>query len=700
MPQSKIDFEPIKFEPLGGSKIDFEPIKFEPIQKSHWYDSLIQAPDFITKPARGISNFLNPNTGASQGGFIDAIKGIPDIARNTIAHPWETAKGFTGGAIEGAANLFSPLNIAQTIAPELRATKAISPLLGMAQAGIGASQMAGGNPLEGITNIGFGALGMRGIGSRSKMPMPEVLPSEFPVPTSIQEPLGLPAKGESTPTGTRFYNGSAGNVDSFRPYIADMAHNDHLTGFIPAEIPAIDVAQHGLYDPIYGKTGMGSIEPPFVTEGKSIPNDVGIRSKTQMEELAAILNNEKGTVPKEVVPKDVALGIKQPFNKPLTDKIIKEPSTLDKIINTGKEAAASIDLSAPLRQGLPLIHKKEFREALIPMVKAWASKDSADLTLAEIQANKYYGLGQESGLSLTDQPHVREEVFKSDLLEKIPYLGEVFKSSNRAYSTFLNKLRQDTFSSLVDNLQKANPEAPIDLTQTKELAKFVNSATGRGNLGPAERYAELANTIFFSPRFVKSRVDMMNPMNYIKGSPEARKEYFKSFLATATAGGTVLGLAKVAGADINMDPTKSDFMKAKFGNTRVDPWGGFQSQLVAGARIADYLSNSTLPSTANSLGMNVEDKSNEYGLFKKPTLGTTVANYSSGKFNPVISFAYAMANNREFNGLPFELKQSIMNHFAPMFLRDTYELAQEDPSLLPLAPLAAMGMGMQTYQPH
>ena len=36
---------------------------------------------------------------------------------------------------------------------------------------------------------------------------------------------------------------------------------------------------------------------------------------------------------------------------------------------------------------------------------------------------------------------------------------------------------------------------------------------------------------------------------------------------------------------VELDPRSSDFMKIKLGNTRVDPWGGMQQQIVLSSRL-------------------------------------------------------------------------------------------------------------------
>jgi hypothetical protein len=184
-----------------------------------------------------------------------------------------------------------------------------------------------------------------------------------------------------------------------------------------------------------------------------------------------------------------------------------------------------------------------------------------------------------------------EKLIGSRILENVPGV----RASNRAYVGFLNKLRQDTFHSLVTSAKAMGRDIDTDQVLTKQIADFVNNATGRGSLGNWEKNAELLNNTFFSPRLIASRLQMMNPKNYLTTDPFVRKEYWKSLGAITAAGNTFLGLAALGGATVSLDSNSADFGKAKIGNTRFDPWGGFQQYAVLASRLAQgkYTSSTT-----------------------------------------------------------------------------------------------------------
>lgn len=89
--------------------------------------------------------------------------------------------------------------------------------------------------------------------------------------------------------------------------------------------------------------------------------------------------------------------------------------------------------------------------------------------------------------------------------------------------------------------------------------------------------------IFFSPRHFISR--FQTPATLVAGSPEARKTAADAIVGYVLSGMTVLGLMKLAGADVEDDPRSSDFGKGKIGPTRVDLWGGFQQPVRAIAQL-------------------------------------------------------------------------------------------------------------------
>ncbi len=296
----------------------------------------------------------------------------------------------------------------------------------------------------------------------------------------------------------------------------------------------------------------------------------------------------------------------QEFTKTLLEKrpFWQKASELGyQVANIPRAIMSSYDLSAPLRQGAFFIGKpKQFFPAFIDMFKSFGSEKSFQGLQESIATRPTFNLMKNAKLSLTDigtSLTTREERFMSNLAEKIPIVGKGIRASSRAYTGFLNKLRADVFDDLITKAQNLglNPTKNMDLT--KEIANFINTSTGRGsklfNIVDISKSAKILNTAFFSPRLMASRTTLLNPLYYRQLSLFVRKEALKSLFSFAGVGLGILGLAKIAGAEVGVDPRSSDFGKIKVGNTRVDLFAGFQQYVrMAGQLLTgQYVSSTT-----------------------------------------------------------------------------------------------------------
>jgi len=408
-----------------------------------------------------------------------------------------------------------------------------------------------------------------------------------------------------------------------------------------------------------------------------------------------------------------------PSNQPLapsggTPPPKKEMGKFANLLNATKTLKSSMDFSAPLRQGLPLIHKGAWWRSLDDMVKAWGSQGAYDNIMKEIidDPSGYFKPGidpvsnkptpsyaEKMGLDLTDIVHKREEAMLSTMLDR--YVPLV-KRSNRAYTAFLNKLRSDSFKTLIDQAKKADPSLGNNDVLGKNLAKFVNNATGRGSLGSMEKAADIINGALFSPRLISANVQRLNPANYIfSANKGARLEYLKSMIAVSTAWTTMAGLAKLGGADVSLDPTSSDFGKIRFGNSRMDPSGGLQTYLVALARmtpkkVGDELGIKTGQFTAPIREGQSRPKTSQYGTGYPPKTKWDVASdFAFNKASPPARFAGELLKASGYK--PFNTSDQIVRLFMPMIIEDMIELYKDDPSSIWMLGPDALGMGVQTF---
>lgn len=363
------------------------------------------------------------------------------------------------------------------------------------------------------------------------------------------------------------------------------------------------------------------------------------------------------------------------------------------VVNVPRALMASFDLSAPFRQGLVLgaRHPVMFGRAFAPMLKSFKSENAYLNVMDEIASRPTFKKMEEAKLQLTDFESLttREEGFQSNLAEILTGgKRSPVRMSGRAYSAFLNKFRADAF----DNYLRLADEAGVDIDDPRVLrsiASWVNHATGRGSIKSLEGAMAPLSALLFSPRLIASRLQLLNPLYYAQLDPFARKQALRG--ATQLLGGIslTLYLAKLAGAEVNLDARNSDFGKIKVGDTRVDIAGGLQQYVVNATRI---IKRETVSSTTG------EVKELEGG-FGKPSRWSILGNFAENKLAPVPRFGMDFGKNENFAGEPFDLQREGSRLVLPIGGVSTYEAYQQSgpgPAAA-TAGLGGLGFGVMTY---
>lgn len=372
----------------------------------------------------------------------------------------------------------------------------------------------------------------------------------------------------------------------------------------------------------------------------------------------------------------------------------KMGEVIGQLANIPRSYMSSFDLSFGGRQGVFAAprYRKEFWSSWKSQFKMFGSERVYKEAMENVTENPLFNLARDSKVSFTNVGRImseREERFMSQWAEKIPITGKLVKASGRAYTGFANKFRMDMFSSMVKNAErlKLNPTKNLDLT--KEIAEFVNNATGRGKLpGGIERSAKILNAFFFSPRLMASRLRLLVPIDYVMAEPFVRKEYLKTLFTFAGTAMTVLGLSKLAGAEVGIDPRSADFLKIKIGDTRIDIMGGFQQYI----RLAAQLLSGEIVSSTTGKIMTLGEG------YRPLTRLDILERFVEYKEAPIFSFITGLMKGQDFEGKPINVPKEVGMRFVPMALQDIYDIAKEDPDLLPLSVLGIFGIGLQTYE--
>jgi len=366
--------------------------------------------------------------------------------------------------------------------------------------------------------------------------------------------------------------------------------------------------------------------------------------------------------------------------------------TTANVLNLPRALLASWDLSAPLRQGTLLFwgQPRQSIPALKDMVKAFGSEKFTIMLEESINSGKFAQLMRDAGLYIAPYkgeaaPLVQhEEAFMTKFARYIPLV----KHSERAYVTYLNKLRSDVFTYYA-NLWEGSEKATME--NYKALAHAINVMSGRGDLPSFMRgSAAMWNAFFFSPRFISSRV--MMPVELIRTSPAVRGMMARNIVSFVAANMLMFSLFWLATKDtpdemtLEVDPRSTDFGKIKVGNTRIDFWGGFQPyarfvvQLMAGQR--KYTTTGEL----NDL-----ERLDLIGRFFR------------SKLSPAAGLVTDLLAGETFLGDEFALTEESMKNQAfqrlvPMFVQDMVDAMNEHGMTgIPMALPALLGANMQTY---
>jgi hypothetical protein len=378
--------------------------------------------------------------------------------------------------------------------------------------------------------------------------------------------------------------------------------------------------------------------------------------------------------------------------------------------NIPKALMASIDLSAPMRQGIVMISKpKIFMRSFKEMFKYAFSEKIYENWLFELKTTDDYYEMISNDLYIaepTAKLAAKEEDFMSNWLkyiDKIPLYGAVRVGSERAYVGFLNKLRVDTYLNFKDKLQKQGFEAEELQNELKSYSHFINTATGRGKLKMTignkevlnmEPIAALLNSAFFSPRLIASRLAMFNPAYYTSMSKEARKDAVKTYLGTVGIIMSTLALTAIAFSgddkfEIELDPRSSDFLKIKYGKIRYDLWGGHQQ---VARTLAQIITGKI--KTGGEVKAMTGDK--WYGQTRLKTL----MRFFENKLSPSTALAKdLLQGGKNYEGEDITITNELINKTMPLYLKDVKEAVEEEGwEFAFIAGFPALfGVGVQTY---
>jgi len=303
--------------------------------------------------------------------------------------------------------------------------------------------------------------------------------------------------------------------------------------------------------------------------------------------------------------------------------------------------------------------------------------------------------GMQSDLKLTSQMggflRGREEDFASSIAGRIPILREFQQASTMA-ADYTRLTMFKLYKSVID---KRAAQEGWGADQIKDgyrrAAKWINIGSGRGNFGEkADKAMDALGFFAFSPRFTASRLQVLNPLTYLRnaGTPQGREvlKLQMSELAqfVAMVGGTLF-LAKQAGFKVETKAEKPNFLQLSLGNYHYDGLAGLQPVMRLVYAIA---------ADAARIAKGEERETGQRGALD------VTSRFLRSKAGPVPSFFVDYFDEKDYEGKPFDLTRAAVDRVTPMMWGDMVEAFQREGlgGPLMLSP-GGVGFGARYFEP-
>ena len=385
-------------------------------------------------------------------------------------------------------------------------------------------------------------------------------------------------------------------------------------------------------------------------------------------------------------------------------KMSKNDKALDaftQITGIRRVMQTAFDLSVSLRQGVLVAFNPRkwdvFSKAFGNQMKSVFSDKKFNSLMYDIHNSSEYNKMLEDGIKFNELDALKNEERNEDFQKsflygiKIPVVRQLITepllASQRAADGFLNTARYELYLKYEKQLLKQGITRQSDPEAYKKMADLVMNMTGRGkliSLLESGKWNKVVSNTFYGARLMAANINTLNPVKYYKLPPGVRKEVMKDMLSYVTATTAVMLAASAAGATVEMDPDKPDFLQIRFGEKVYDITGGKAAYLRTFFRMV------------SGLYSRVTDNKYTYGK-KLERAGTSITNFFRNKLAPNVGYGVNMLYgentlNQDFD--PYEVLEAY-----PMYADDFAE-ALKDEGITSLATVLLpniLGIGYGSY---
>ena len=278
----------------------------------------------------------------------------------------------------------------------------------------------------------------------------------------------------------------------------------------------------------------------------------------------------------------------------LADKKFREEhpylNALEVAAKVPTELLTTLDNSAVFAHGAflfkrnPLIWTKATGKSFQALISDGKYKD----ILASVRTSSTYDDKVRAGVAGIKQRDLQDATMYASVLQKVPYIGTLFKRSNAAMEVFGAVIRSDYFDKLTEASRKEYLQGKITRSELLDRYKFqaelVNTVTGKGIKELPRPVSVVAPFLNFGISRVKTAT--MTPFfNAIaKGDKVAARQFATEYFKYVSYYMGTLKVAQMFGLEVGIDPRDPEYF-GKIKLPGIDKWWDMSGGILEPYRI-------------------------------------------------------------------------------------------------------------------
>jgi hypothetical protein len=302
---------------------------------------------------------------------------------------------------------------------------------------------------------------------------------------------------------------------------------------------------------------------------------------------------------------------------------------------------------------------------------AWSEKKRLAIE-DDLKKDPYYDEAKKNGIAFTERDgdlSKREEEYMSQLISTgvaaktikgkvVQGLFYPYAVSERAFSTLLNVMRLEYYKTITSGVSLSEAEKG-------KLARVVNSATGRGGLGPTgPGWTNFITRLIWAPKLLVSRWNILTGAHFFGTeatgtTAQTRKIILMQYAKAMRSVGALLMLVAASRWDEDwediFDVTSSKLATIKVGDSYIDPWGGMKQLTVFLARMG----------LAEKTTWEGEVVPLDEGLYKQD-VSQEILRFVTTKLNPAAGILLARRQNYDMMGRPMTTGRALYEAISPL----------------------------------